>query len=83
MPYPVHQPRRLRQSEPLRRLVRETRISVDQLVMPLFVRPGKNIRAAIPSIPGQFQLSIDQLVKDCQELADHRVPGVLLFGTNQ
>jgi porphobilinogen synthase len=51
--------------------------------MPLFVRPGKNIRAAIPSIPGQFQLSIDQLVKESQELADQRVPAVLLFGTNQ
>jgi len=63
--------------------VRETHLSVDQLVMPVFVRPGKNIRAPIPSIPGQFQLSVDQLVKECQELREHRVPGILLFGMPQ
>jgi len=48
--------------------------------MPLFVRPGKNIRAAIPAMPGQFQLSLDQLVNECEELAGLRVPAVLLFG---
>ena len=76
-------PRRLRQREAFRRLVRETHLSVDQLVMPLFVRPGKNVRAPIPAIPGQFQLSVDQLVKECQELREHRVPAVLLFGAAQ
>ena len=80
MRYPVDRPSRLRQSEPLRRLVRETHLAVDQLVMPLFVRPGKNVRAPIPSMPGQFQLSVDQVVRECQELRDHRVPAVLLFG---
>ncbi|MBI3320245.1 MAG: porphobilinogen synthase, partial [Candidatus Omnitrophica bacterium] len=80
MRYPSYRPRRLRQREPFRRLIRETRLSVDQLVMPVFVRAGKNIRAPIPSIPGQFQLSVDQLVKECQELREHRVPAVLLFG---
>ena len=48
--------------------------------MPLFVRPGKNVRAAIASMPGQFQFSIDQLVKECQSIAELRVPAVLLFG---
>ncbi len=56
MRYPSVRLRRLRQREPFRRLIRETRLSVDQLVMPLFVRGGKNERAAIPSMPGQFQL---------------------------
>lgn len=72
--------RRLRQTAALRGLVRETRLSVDQLVMPLFVRPGKNVRAQIPSMPGQFQLSVDELVKECQQLAAQCVPAILLFG---
>ena len=80
MRYPVYRPRRLRQLEPFRRLVRETHLSIDQLVMPLFVRGGKNVRAPIPSLPGQFQLSVDQVVKECQELSGQRVPAVLLFG---
>ena len=83
MGYPAYRPRRLRSLEQFRRLVRETRLAVDQLVMPVFVRPGKNIRAPIPSIPGQFQLSMDQLVKECQDLHEHRVPAVLLFGIAQ
>jgi len=80
MSYPGVRLRRLRQREPFRRLIRETRLSVDQLVMPLFVRAGRNVRAAIPSMPGQFQLSVDQLVKECQELHAQRIPAVLLFG---
>ena len=60
-----HRPRRLRQREPLRALIRETHLLSDQLVMPLFVRAGKHVRAPIPSMPGQFQLSVDQLVKEC------------------
>ena len=80
MGYPSYRPRRMRQHEALRRLIRETHLSVDSLVMPLFVRGGQKIRAPIPSMPGQFQFSIDQLVNECQELFDHRVPAVLLFG---
>ena len=76
----MYRPRRLRQYEAWRALIRETRLSADQLVMPLFVRPGKNIRAAIPSMPGQFQLSVDQLVKECQQLVEQQVPAILLFG---
>lgn len=73
-------PRRMRQHEQLRGLIRETHLSADQLVMPLFVRSGKGIRAPIPSMPGQFHLSIDQLVKECEELEAHGVPAALLFG---
>ena len=76
----IYRPRRLRQTDALRRFVRETHLSADQLVMPLFVRSGKQIRAAIPSMPGQFQLSIDQLVNECHDLKSHGVPAVLLFG---
>ena len=73
----------MRQTETLRGLMRETRLSADQLVMPLFVRAGKQVRAPIPSLPGQFQLSVDQLVRECQELHKHGVPAVLLFGLSK
>lgn len=76
-------PRRLRQRESLRALVRETHLSADQLIMPLFVREGKQVRAPIPSMPGQFQFSIDQLVHECRELHGQRVPAVLLFGLSE
>ena len=83
MPYPIVQPRRLRQSEAIRRLVRETRLSVDQLIFPLFVRPGKRVRAPIPSMPGQFQWSVDQLVEEAKDVAALRIPAVLLFGLGE
>jgi len=76
----LYRPRRLRQSEAWRGLVRETRLSTDQLVMPLFVRPGKKIRSPITPLPGQYQFSIDELVKECQDLRTHHVPAILLFG---
>ena len=76
----AYRPRRMRHTESLRGLIRETRLSPEQLVMPLFVRPGHKVRAPIPSMPGQFQLSVDQLVKECDELAEQRVRAVLLFG---
>ena len=76
----IYHPSRLRQRSVLRGLIRETRLSPEQLVMPLFVRAGRNIRAPIPSLPGQFQFSVDQLVKECAELREHDVPAVLLFG---
>ena len=82
MAYPVHRLRRLRAREPLRRLLRETRLAADQFVMPLFVRAGKNMRVPIPSMPGQFQLSIDQVVKECQELQARGIHGILLFGVS-
>jgi len=70
----------MRQREAFRALIRETRLSAEPLVMPLFVRSGKNIRASIPSMPGQFQYSVDRLIEECRELQDHGVPAVLLFG---
>ncbi|MBI4342823.1 MAG: porphobilinogen synthase [Candidatus Omnitrophica bacterium] len=79
----AYRPRRLRQWEPFRALIRETRLSADQLVMPLFVRPGTKVRAPIPSMSGQFQLSIDQLVAECHDLAEHGVPAILLFGLSE
>ena len=77
---PLYRPQRMRQREALRALIRETRLSVESLIMPLFVRPGKRVRAPIPSMPGQFQLSVDEAVKDCHELLARGVPAVLLFG---
>ncbi len=76
-----YHPRRLRQQEAFRNVLRETRLAPDQLVMPLFVRPGKRVRVQIPSMPGQFQLSPDQVVSECEELQALGVPAVLLFGT--
>lgn len=76
----AYRPRRMRRSEAARRLIRETRLSPDQLVMPLFVRPGKGVRAPIATMPGQFQFSVDQLAKECDEVHQAGVPAVLLFG---
>ena len=80
MSFPVHRPRRLRASESMRRLVRETHLEPSQLVLPLFVCPGEGVRNDISSMPGQFQLSIDQLVKECESVKALGVGGVILFG---
>ena len=80
MRYPVYRPRRLRRNENLRRLVRETRLSVDNLIMPLFVVPGSRVRNPVPSMPGVAQLSVDRAVEECKEVRDLGVPGVILFG---
>jgi len=61
-------------------MVRETRLSVDDLILPLFVRPGTGERRPIASMPGNFQLSVDELVKDCRETAALGIPAVILFG---
>jgi porphobilinogen synthase len=78
--FPETRMRRLRRSPTLRRLVRETRLSVDNLVYPLFVCPGQGVRDPIPSMPGNFRLSVDQLVEECREARDLGIPGVILFG---
>ena len=80
MAFPVHRMRRLRRSSRLRRLVRETTLSVDDVVLPLFVRPGRGERRPIAAMPGCFQLSVDELVKECREAAAMGIPAVLLFG---
>ena len=80
MRYPLYRPRRLRANENLRRMVRETNLSVDDFIMPLFVRPGRKVRKPISSMPGNFQLSVDETVKEAQKAADLGVPGIILFG---
>jgi porphobilinogen synthase len=72
--------RNLRRLAPLRRMVRETSLAPDDFVMPYFVRPGKGVRHPIASMPGQFQLSVDELVKECRALAKTGVPSIILFG---
>ena len=78
--FPAYRPRRLRQSRALRRLVAETRLSVEQLVLPLFVRPGRKLRRAIEAMPGVFQLSPDELLREASRAYELGVPAVLLFG---
>jgi len=80
MGFPIVRPRRLRQNAALRALVRETELSVSHLVQPYFVRAGRNIRKPIGSMPGQFQLSIDQLVREAEHAYRLGVPAVILFG---
>jgi porphobilinogen synthase len=80
MPFPVHRLRRMRSSEPLRRLVRETALEPADFVLPLFVTEGENVRNPISSMPGNFQLSIDELVKECAECVQLGLGGVILFG---
>ena len=80
MPFPEYRARRVRRSEGLRRLVRETRLSPDDLVQPLFVVPGKGVRNPVSSMPGVFQTSVDELAKDVRDSYDAGVPAVILFG---
>ena len=73
-------PRRLRRTAGLRRLVRETRLSVDQLLYPMFVVPGEGVETEIGSLPGQMQRSVDRIGVAAREVADAGIQGVLLFG---
>src|SRR5438552_3484596 len=75
-----HRPRRLRRSQAIRALVRETRLSPDNFIYPLFVVPGKGQRREVGSMPGVFQLSVDEIVKEAAAAKGDGVPGVLLFG---
>jgi porphobilinogen synthase len=78
--FPEYRPRRLRRTETLRRMVRETRVTPDDLILPLFVRPGEGERRAVPSMPGVDQTSVDELLKDAREAATLGIPAVLVFG---
>ena len=80
MSYPIQRPGRLRLSKSLRRMVRETPLNTDNLVYPLFVVPGKNIKKEIQSMPGNFHLSLDNLVKEAKEAKNLGIPAVMLFG---
>jgi porphobilinogen synthase len=79
MRFPLHRPRRTRQSDAWRRMVRETRLSPETLIYPLFVVPGHGVRHPVQSMPGISQLSIDEAVKDARAAAAAGVPAVLLF----
>ncbi len=80
MSFPIHRPRRLRQSGAIRRLVRETALSADNLILPLFVMHGKDGKTAIQSMPGQYRLTISALLKETAEAHRLGIPGVMLFG---
>jgi len=80
MPYPVYRPRRLRELPLIRKLVRETSLRPDNLLYPLFVVHGRGVREGISSMPGQYRLSVDELLKECKDAASMGIPGVLLFG---
>jgi porphobilinogen synthase len=80
MSFPIQRKRRLRASESMRRLVRENHLQPSQFVLPLFVVPGQGIRKPIGSMPGNFQLSIDELVKECDKAHALGIGGVILFG---
>jgi len=78
--FPDYRPRRLRQSEGLRRMIRETRLSVDDLILPLFVIEGQGIQNPIPSMPGHYQLSIDNFLKTARGAFELGIPAIVVFG---
>ncbi|MGA2177589.1 MAG: porphobilinogen synthase [Verrucomicrobiota bacterium] len=78
--FPAYRPRRLRQSAVWRSLVRETSLTAGQLVLPLFARAGRKLRQPVPSMPGVFQLSPDEVVREAEKAFESGVPAVLLFG---
>jgi len=80
MPFPIHRMRRLRANESLRTLVRETQLAPSQFILPLFACPGEGVRREIGSMPGNCQLSVDELVKECAEAQSLGIGGVILFG---
>src|SRR3970040_187228 len=80
MPNPLYRPRRLRESPLLRKMVRETELRTDDLIYSLFGVHGRGAREPIGSMPGQFRLSIDELLRECKDAASMGIPAVLLFG---
>jgi len=80
MDFPIYRPRRLRATEQHRRMVRETHLSVDDLIYPMFVVHGKAVRNEIASMPGVAQVSVDLLIKEAQEVYNLGVPAIILFG---
>ena len=80
MQFPEYRPRRLRKNENFRRLIRETKLSVDNLIYPLFVVPGAKVKKPIASMPGNFQMSVDHIVRESARMKELGIPAVLLFG---
>ncbi len=80
MAFPVHRPRRLRKNENIRRLVRENHVTVDDLIYPLFIEDGENIKIEIPSMPDIYRYSLDRIDEELEEVVNLNIPAVLLFG---
>ena len=80
MLFPDYRPRRLRQNDAFRRMIRETRLSADDLILPLFAIDGKGIKNPIDSMPGHFQLSIDNLINTSKKAWELGIPAIMLFG---
>lgn len=80
MQFPAYRPRRLRANETIRSMIRETSLSPDDLIYPLFVKPGTGLRDEVTSMPGVFQLTLDQLPAEIDELKSLGIPAVILFG---
>ncbi len=80
MQFPDYRPRRLRKNENFRRLIRETQLSINDFIYPLFAVPGKNVKKPIQAMPGIFQLSTDNIVAEAQKARELGIPGILLFG---
>jgi porphobilinogen synthase len=80
MPFPVHRPRRLRKNSILRSMVRETSLSVSDLIYPMFVTFGKGVKKKISSMPECFQLSVDKIVKEAEKVHKLGIPAIILFG---
>ncbi|MFO7760344.1 MAG: porphobilinogen synthase [Thermodesulfobacteriota bacterium] len=80
MVFPEYRPRRMRRNRQMRSLIRETRLSPEQFIYPLFIMPGKEVRQEVPSMPGVFRLSVDQLAAEAQELMALGINHVILFG---
>ena len=80
MPFPLYRPRRLRESPIVRKMVRETVLRTEDLIYPLFAVHGRGVREPIGPMPGQFRLSVDELLKECKDAASMDIPAVLLFG---
>jgi len=80
MKFPIYRPRRLRKNDLFRRMIRETHLRPDDMILPLFICPGKGVKRPISSMPGNFQLSIDLLIKEVQEVRSLGILGVILFG---
>jgi porphobilinogen synthase len=80
MSQPLYRPRRLRESALIRRMVRETRVGVENLILPLFAVHGRGVREPIASMPGVFRCSVDEVLKDAKDAASMGIPAVLLFG---
>jgi porphobilinogen synthase len=80
MAHPLYRPRRLRESHLIRRMVRETRVGVENLILPLFAVHGRGIREPIAPMPGVVRLSLDELIKEAKDAASMGIPAILLFG---